>query len=119
MQKFFKQIAKRCPSIEARVTLTSDGDGEFLEGIDVRDPEFEQWLTIERLRRQSQMSVPLFDPPGILSLSSPTYPSIPVVIMLDGSSNPRLQIIEHLFIDYVSRTLRENLGSTSFFKSRR
>ncbi len=96
----------------ARVTLTSDGDGEFLEGIDVRDPEFEQWLTIERSRRQSQMSVPLFDPPGILSLSSATYPSIPVVIMLDGSSNPRLQIIEHLFIDYVSRTLRENLGST-------
>lgn len=34
-----------------RIRLCEDGTGEFAEGLDVRDQEFEQWLVTERTRR--------------------------------------------------------------------
>ncbi|MDJ0828054.1 MAG: hypothetical protein QNJ16_21435 [Rhodobacter sp.] len=34
----------------ARVTVDTDGGGEFLEGIDVQDPNFQDWLRVERSR---------------------------------------------------------------------
>ncbi len=35
----------------SRITVRADGPGEFLEGIDLRDQEFEGWLSEERLSR--------------------------------------------------------------------
>ena len=37
----------------ARVNVVMDGDGEFLEGIDVRDQEFEAWLAWMRARSKA------------------------------------------------------------------
>jgi DNA-binding SARP family transcriptional activator len=34
-----------------RIRICEEGTGEFAEGLDVRDEEFEQWLAVERARR--------------------------------------------------------------------
>jgi len=45
-----------------RIRICEDGSGEFAEGLDVRDEEFERWLRIERSRRsaaEADLAVPV------------------------------------------------------------
>jgi hypothetical protein len=39
-----------------RIRVCEDGTGEFAEGLDVRDQEFEHWLAVERARRSKPES---------------------------------------------------------------
>jgi len=92
-----------------RVTIAPDTDDEFLEGIDVRDDEFEHWLTAERSKRRDPS--PAFAT-GRLAGNSETLLSRPVILLFDTPDHPRMQLIRHVFVDYVVRTLRENFMIT-------
>ena len=99
------------------VKVTEAPHPEFLEGIDVRDPEFGVWLRMERLRRETPRP-----PDAGMSAESPIHqastPSLrrgaaarPVVIMLRSQpASDALALLEDLLIDCVSLSLRETLG---------
>jgi hypothetical protein len=88
---------------------------EFLEGIDVRDPEFGLWLRLERLRRQTPRPV---DPGPVADLPLPVTPTLrrnassrPIVVMLRSQpASDALALLEDLLIDCVGLSLREVLG---------
>lgn len=90
-----------------RVTFAPDTDDEFLEGLDIRDAEFEYWLTTERSKRSNPT------PYSRVSTETPRVSSSrPVVLLFDCPAHPRMQLIELVFVDYVVRTLRENFMMT-------
>ncbi|MEM9670819.1 MAG: hypothetical protein AAF950_18055 [Pseudomonadota bacterium] len=88
-----------------RVTVVPETHDEFLEGIDVRDGEFEHWLTIERSKRDNQATT-------LISDVHTAQISQPVLLFLDAPSHPRMRLITAIFIDYLVKTLRENLMIT-------
>jgi len=97
------------------VEVTEAPGPEFLEGIDVRDPEFGIWLRLERVRRQTAL-VP--DPAGFADGQTHYAPSLrrgmaarPMVIMQRSQpASDALALLEDLLIDCVSLSLRETLG---------
>ena len=46
----FQSDRRMASLVSDQIEVVRSGDSEFLEGIDVRDPEFEDWLRIERSR---------------------------------------------------------------------
>ncbi len=100
----------------ARIRVAQDKDGEFLEGLDVRDPEFNLWLAGQRAAQQiaqvPQGSDPLFTPQSVRRL-----PIRGAVLFLTETQAPgALQITETLFVDGVIRTLSEELEVEIFRK---
>ena len=97
------------------VEVTEAPNPEFLEGIDVRDPEFGIWLRLERLRRTTPR---LPDAMGFAEGPSHNIPWLrrglaarPVVIMLRSQpASDALALLEDLLIDCVALSLRETLG---------
>jgi hypothetical protein len=53
----------------AWVEVTESPGAEFVEGLDVRDQEFEEWLACERSRRESRPTVEAFRPPSHHSIA--------------------------------------------------
>jgi len=92
-----------------RVTLAPETDREFLEGIDVRDAEFEHWLTVERSKRENRA-----DPDAAPSFNNGSFTPTrqPVLLFFDAPSHPKMRMIGSIFVDYLVRTLRENLMIT-------
>ncbi len=97
------------------IEVTEAPTPEFLEGIDVRDPEFGIWLRLERLRRTTPH---LPDAMGFADGPSHNIPWLrrglaarPVVIMLRSQpASDALALLEDLLIDCVALSLRETLG---------
>ena len=81
-------------------------DGEFVEGLDVRDPEFEDWLALERSRRNQPLVVPM--------VSSRLADRRALLLLAEGSSDDRLASVETFFVDCVSHTMRETLNIDIF-----
>lgn len=76
-------------------------DGEFLEGIDVRDQEFEDWLSLERSNRQRSIVLPM--------VSSKRAERRSIALIANGTSNDQLAYIETYLTDIVAHTLQESL----------
>ena len=79
--------------------------GEFLEGLDVRDQEFESWLLQMRteLNQDRQTSsVPAF------GFGRVTSPPRKVIIKGVSDQNSEMAVEEHVLIDLLSLSLREN-----------
>lgn len=84
-------------------------ENEFLEGIDVRDPEFEDWL---RARRAAGgPSLPLATHKNAPNLAMPA-----VYIRADSTLGTRSAILEQLFSDLVAKSLRE-LASVEVYRA--
>ena len=87
---------------ELDVILT--GDGEFLEGIDVKDQEFESWLTMERQKKTARPIMAHVMP----ALPTPRPASQWAIAILPQNKGEALsRWFEGLFSDTLSRSLRE------------
>lgn len=95
----------------ARVRLPDDDHGtgsEFLEGMDVRDPEFNIWLSAQRAAQPDLPTLlPIAGAPPSVSRHAPVAGSVLFLAESPGSSV--LRVTENLFIDAVTRTLSEEM----------
>lgn len=86
-----------------RVEIDDRGPGEFLEGLDLRDQEFESWLRDERAARAPAPRVSPF-----AADLSPPAPDHPAVLFLRAPDMPRdHQLFADVFTDCVARSLSE------------
>ena len=109
---------------EVLVELSPAGEPEFLEGIDIRDPEFADWLRNERHRQISLAPVPhdLFAAQGAGDAHRRALPparrgerrATVVVLQKSRMVADGLALLEDLFIDGVALSLREALGVTVY-----
>lgn len=93
------------------------GNGErpqdLLEGIDLADPEFEDWLRDERThwlarqeaRAQSATRVDIIEPGAPAGRLTGTRPCIGLLRAADGHSDPPADVAADLFIDLVARSI--------------
>jgi tetratricopeptide (TPR) repeat protein len=106
------------------VEVTDGGEAEFLEGIDVRDAEFEAWLRVERMRRAPVAPVAHLAEQAAPAPVPPPFATPPVwraaarahviVMVRSRQAADALALLEDLFIDCVSLSLREALGVQVF-----
>lgn len=86
-----------------RVEIDDRGPGEFLEGLDLRDQEFESWLRDERAARAPAPRASPF-----AADLSPPVPDHPAVLFLRAPDMPRdHQLFADVFTDCVARSLSE------------
>lgn len=93
------------------VELVRDGQGDLAEGLDVRDPEFEEWLTLER---RAAGGPPADSGPFISDSADAQGASDParrVVVSVVKSDDSSVQWFEQLVADTIVRNLRERLTS--------
>lgn len=93
------------------------GEAEFLEGIDVRDPEFEDWLAVERSRwADLRDSLVLPDPPKLQPEALPALPPIAIFPALPGiavaapvifGNDPGAERLGTVATEMLCRTLHE------------
>lgn len=85
---------------------------EFLEGIDLRDPEFEDWLTAQRAQR-----TPVQIPNNTSQASTETPAAAPppsrlrIELSASGSNNDTHVWFERLFMDRIAKTIQEVFSS--------
>jgi hypothetical protein len=111
----------------ARVRILRDGPGEFLEGIDMRDPEFEHWLAAMRQAEVRQADptpgappdrangtpVPRPPPRTAPDFSTPPQssrqprPRRQLFVEITSPADGRMGLIEAQFADAVCLSLRE------------
>lgn len=106
------------------VEISATGEPEFLEGIDVRDPEFETWLRSERHRQMSMVplkAAALVPPPvtaapvlAVPPVRRPKGRTYVIVLEKARTAADSLSLLEEMFIDCVALSLREALGLTVF-----
>lgn len=89
------------------VTVLMGGDGEFLEGIDVRDSEFDLWLVAQRTREADAPHVA----PAIRNTAPSHSYSWTIAIVWPGSSSGLSHWMERLFADALAQTLRETFSA--------
>lgn len=88
----------------ARVAVEARGEGEFLEGLDARDEEFEAWLRAERAARAP---TPRAEAPAV-GASAGALPERPAILFLSAAGlAPELQLFADVFIDCIARSLSE------------
>ena len=93
-------------AVEAR---SSDTD-EFLEGLDIRDPEFEDWLRSMRSRAaDGQPVVPVAAGPPIRNAPRPR-PERKVLLLPVTEEPGLLRLIENQFVDVAARSIRETFS---------
>lgn len=90
---------------------TPPEEREFLQGLDLRDPEFEDWLRLMRSYHRERQSVPLRSQEKVTP--APQRPPFAerrvgqvIVIPADGAEGS-LKMLEMLFADLVTDTVRE------------
>jgi len=123
----------------ARPAPAYPGGGDLLEGIDIRDPEFEAWLRSERMARQGPVPAgggeaddpgPARPAPGIGTAAPSAIPAPgPALIGAHGSPRPPRpvhlvattaagaspgRLFEDLFLDGLERNLDEVLAADLF-----
>ncbi|MCH2164569.1 MAG: hypothetical protein MK098_07935 [Marinovum sp.] len=95
----------------SQVELISDPRFEFLEGLDVRDEEFEAWLSFERSARAGDITTPAIVSP-LRSVAMPLRDRVTQTIMIrttpDKSSSTWWA--ERLVADVVIRSLTEEFS---------
>lgn len=80
---------------------------EFLEGLDLRDPEFEAWLRTERMARLpavAQSTKTIAAPP-----QTRAGKARPVYIVAQGAPRSTERLYEDIFVDCLECSLRESL----------
>ncbi len=98
------------------VEIEMSGNAEFLEGIDVKDSEFEEWLTLERSHKarefheeQSKFQAPAILANGSLrALPKQTDWQVSVIASQEGTQDGWF---EQLLCDGIARSLRESLNA--------
>ena len=108
---------------ETVAVLEEPQDGQFLEGLDIRDPEFEEWLRLERQRvansgtnRHSQGPDTGIEGPATPLLTRATRRALVCYVQFQDWTiglDPVLQAVGDTAVDAVSLTLREVLGVQS------
>ena len=85
----------------ARITLevARDGDGEYLEGIDIGDPEFEQWLTVQRAAARPAIAAP--------ARASPRDGHLTVAVVVAKGIAPGDRFLVQFIADLFATTLEE------------
>lgn len=103
-----RQIVRFDPK---RVTISFDPDlGEFLEGLDIRDPEFATWVATQRAAYSGNQELGgLAFQSGAAPAPAPVSAHRNVILVPDTATNGDLRFCENLFIDNAMRTFRENL----------
>lgn len=89
------------------VLAPEDSSSLFLEGIDVRDNEFEEWLAIERMRRPDPNNASVHSPHVNIQKPNPVGQ---IQFACSLAMNAPLRPIEDLFVDGLARMSREMLG---------
>lgn len=94
----------------SKIHLNHDGAGEFLEGLDVRDQEFEFWLLEERLRRSADTTESEASPLAAPEQRRHVHRSSRG-LALDCANDPysKLGQFELFFSDTVFKSIREVL----------
>lgn len=87
---------------DAFIIDNSDPFRDFLEGMDTHDGQFDDWLTVERSRRDLPFPTP--------STSAQTAPCGAIVLEVSGASDGIAAAMETFFVDCVARTLREQVS---------
>lgn len=86
------------------IVLERNEKAEFLEGLDVKDNEFNLWLSAQRADIEPSSPGPVLLPP------TPTRGHRPSLLILNEShEHGALQITEALFIDALIKTLQEEI----------
>ncbi|MEM9756215.1 MAG: transcriptional regulator, partial [Pseudomonadota bacterium] len=85
------------------VRVVRDGAGEFLEGIDLRDPEFLDWL---RAERRADLDVPT----GETDAVPRPEPGVEIHISVQDDGTPMECLLSEVFLGRVANSLREELG---------
>lgn len=98
-----RQIVRLDPT---RIELDRTTPGEFMEGIDIRDPEFEAWLSLMRSAGAGSLGVP---EARLISRALPETrrPMRELVIETVNDPTSRLGVVETQFGDAVCRSLHE------------
>ncbi|MES0879949.1 hypothetical protein [Roseibium sp. SCP14] len=83
------------------------GQGVFLEGLDILEPQFLDW--VEAIRNNPEQIHALFRAPSA-SLPRPPVPTVTVMPLLSIESNPELTVLGDWFAEEICRSLsRTNL----------
>ncbi|WGH79591.1 hypothetical protein [Jannaschia ovalis] len=95
----------------AAIEIVSEGHGELAEGLDARDPEFEDWLAMERAARAEAEPVP----PARLALRTglaATGPPAARRIRVQAAPSDEVAVhwLSQLVADGLARHLRERLS---------
>lgn len=91
------------------IDVVDVGRAELAEGLDVRDPEFEAWLTVERASRDT-------DGPGPRGLPAVAIPQLAgpggarIRVEATPSAEPAVHWLNQLVADGLARHLRERLS---------
>lgn len=94
-----------------RLRVSEAADGEFLEGLDVRDPEFETWLTSQRVVQGNGTAPPRLNIDPDHSLATARHEPPCVVLNVSGAQNPDLAWTENLLVDFIARSLQETTSA--------
>jgi hypothetical protein len=109
----------------ARVAVERDGTGEFLEGIDVQDPEWEEWLRVERAADRVPRAVvrPAAGPDKVWSgraetrmadarpgSAAPIPAPVSVAVLLDDRGEAVQSYVGGVIAERLARLVAENLG---------
>lgn len=94
------------------VRIETGGTGDLVEGLDVRDGEFETWLTVERSRQDSAAETVAPAAPALLS-APPRSQSRQWSMTVAARSAPgdETRIFEDVLADAVARSLRETYAA--------
>lgn len=99
-----------------RVRVDTEGHGDFLEGLDVGDPEFEHWLSDERVRRggapvppRRKQTMPVPPAPPAPPPTRPTRTKRGLALQCTNDPTSRLGQFELYFADIVRKSIREVL----------
>ncbi|QXT39055.1 hypothetical protein [Gymnodinialimonas ceratoperidinii] len=93
------------------VELVWDGQGDVAEGLDVRDPEFEDWLTVERRAAGRPVEAIARAAGDGGEAHSASNPARRVVVSAAKSDDSSVQWLGQLVADAIVRNLRERLTS--------
>ncbi len=90
--------------------IDDPNEGQFLQGIDVTDPEFEDWMTVERSKRSEHELEGIATPNlGRPVTQAQERPPLKLNVYCEGPDDPALRAVEDFIVDSLSCTLREML----------
>ena len=94
----------------SNINIVDQQRGDFAEGLDVRDPEFETWLNLERSSRADEFE------PALVSTSERVRPSLPplfVTLTIDAAegSSPLAEWFTQVTADQCANMLLQLIGA--------
>lgn len=106
------RLAVRLDMARCRVMAQPAGQScEFLEGLDVRDEEFEHWLTVERARRDADMADVIVAVPVAAPATRRPRDRMAVHFVAGSAPGSKARLFEELFVDCVGRSLSEAMSA--------